>query len=134
MPAWSRASVIGRIDGCGFGNACLRAGVDGDGDWRRIGRGAQGAGPMMFAAISPSTLACGRWLANDNLIVRFISSTRAAILMNAVRMVANVAPRQRDRFGAAMRNECSSPVGPHVQDRRNWFACHLWHAVLSERV
>ena len=60
------------------------------------------------AVISASVSACGSALANDSLIERFSSSTRHAIFTNVDRMVSNVAPRQRDRRGAASRTECSS--------------------------
>ena len=49
--------------------------------------------------------ACGRWHGKASLIERFSSSTRTAILTKTWRMVAKVAPRQRDRFGAARRSE-----------------------------
>ena len=42
------------------------------------------------------------------LIERFSSSTRTAILTKTLRVVAKIAPRQRDRFGAARRSECRS--------------------------
>ena len=45
--------------------------------------------------------ACGRLVGNDSLIRVLSSSTRAAIFTNAERIVSNVAPRQRDFFGAA---------------------------------
>ena len=45
-----------------------------------------------------------------------------------------VAPRQRDRLGAAIRTECRSQHAPMRRNRRNWLACRREHAVLSERV
>ena len=53
--------------------------------------------------MSASASACGRWHGNASLIERFSSSTRTAIFTKMLRMVAKVAPRQRDLFGAASR-------------------------------
>ncbi len=59
-------------------------------------------------AIRASASACGRCAENDSLILVRSSSTRQAIFTSIERMVANVAPRHRDLFGAAKRIECSS--------------------------
>ena len=69
---------------------------------------ARREGVGMAALIIESVSACGSALANDNLIERFSSSTRHAIFTNVVLIVSNVAPRQRDRRGAASRTECKS--------------------------
>ena len=58
--------------------------------------------------MAPSASAWGRAAANDSLMRVFISSTLQAIFTNMQRMVAKVAPRQRDLRGAASRTECSS--------------------------
>jgi hypothetical protein len=54
-------------------------------------------------------------------------------LTNVRRIDSKVAPRHRERFGAACRSECSNPRRRR-RNSRNWFACQREHAVLSERV
>ena len=61
-----------------------------------------------MAAMIASASASGRWAEKASLMERFNSSTRQPILTKAARNVAKVAPRQRDRFGAAMRSACRS--------------------------
>src|SRR6185295_7484304 len=78
--------------------------------------------------------AWGRWRGNASFMERFSSSTRTAIFTKTLRTVAKVAPRQRDRLGAAIRTECRSQHAPMRRNRRNWLACRREHAVLSERV
>ena len=46
----------------------------------------------------------------------FSSSTRTAIFTNVRLIVSKVAPRQRERFGAARLKLCKQPVGAHVQE------------------
>jgi hypothetical protein len=45
------------------------------------------------------------------------SSTRTAIFTKTLRIVAKVAPRQRDLLGAARRNECRSQYAPNHRAR-----------------
>jgi hypothetical protein len=52
------------------------------------------------AGITDSLSGCGKVLSNESLIVRFSSTSRHVIFTNVVRMISNVAPRQRDRCGA----------------------------------
>jgi hypothetical protein len=51
------------------------------------------------AVMSPNASTCGRWAANESLILVFNSLIRRAIFTNVHRIVSNVAPRQRDFFG-----------------------------------
>jgi hypothetical protein len=70
---------------------------------RRFGRIAQGACGQSWWAIRASAPTCGRCAANDSLILVRSFSTRQAIFNNSARMVANVAPRQRNLFGDSYR-------------------------------
>ena len=47
-------------------------------------------------------------IAGGEVTLPFNSSTRTAIFTNVRRMVSKVAPRQRERFGAARRSACSN--------------------------
>lgn len=60
--------------------------------------------PVMVASIAW----CGYAAGNASLILPFSSSTRTAIFTNVRRIVSSVAPRQRERLGAARRSACSN--------------------------
>jgi hypothetical protein len=88
----------------GSGNAAERAWVGGFWLMRRTGRvrhGAWGACAQRRAVTRAMSRAWAKCAENDSLILLLSSSTRQPSLTNVERMVAKVAPRQRDLLGAA---------------------------------